>query len=29
MKVTDLNIEVGTKIKLYIDRAKDGSGAVS
>lgn len=26
MKVIDLNIEVGTKIKLYIDRAKDGSG---
>lgn len=27
MKVTELNIEKGTKIKLYVRRAKDGSGS--
>lgn len=28
LKVKDLNIKAGTKIKLYINRAKDGSGGM-
>jgi hypothetical protein len=27
MNVTDLNIEIGTKINLYIQQYKDGSGS--
>jgi hypothetical protein len=27
MKVTDLNLQIGEKIKLYVQRYKDGSGS--
>lgn len=27
MKITELNIEPGTKIMLYVNRASDGSGS--